>query len=75
MKLFWQYGQLGTVLARRHKVTGRIEILLHKAGTNGHTQDYWHVAGAGHEADFTVKQDEVADEIQFRLLQKHGKHL
>ena len=41
-KLFWVYGTIGNITARKHRITGRVEFLLWPAGEQGHKRDYWY---------------------------------
>ncbi len=72
MKAIWQYGTLGTIDARRLRSTGVIEIRLRKAGQDGRKEDFWHIAGAGHESEFKTP-DETMLAVQSALLRKRAK--
>ena len=71
MKLLYEYGKMGIVTARRNRITGKLEILLWKAGQQGHKTNYWHEAGAGHEDEF-VTPDMTMLQLQHRLITKHN---
>jgi hypothetical protein len=36
------YGSLNGQVARKHKKNGNVQFILWYAGTQGHTEDYWH---------------------------------
>ena len=48
----WQYGTIANSPARRHRKTGEVQLILWKAGEQGHATDYWHRMGAGWEEYF-----------------------
>jgi hypothetical protein len=50
----WEYGAVNGRPARRHILTGECQFVLWKAGKQGHTEDYWHRFGAGHEKHFRL---------------------
>lgn len=50
MKLFnflkkkpeWEYGTCNGSKARRHRKKGNVQMVLWKAGQQGHKEDFWH---------------------------------
>lgn len=40
----WEYGTAGKHqrLARRHRINGNVQMVLWKAGEQGHTEDFWY---------------------------------
>lgn len=38
----WEYGTCRDKPARRHRFKGNVQFVLHKAGTHGYFEDYWH---------------------------------
>lgn len=38
----WEYGICHNLIARRHKKKGNVQMILWKAGQQGHKEDYWH---------------------------------
>jgi len=50
----WQHGTVRGKPARRQRITGECQFVLWKAGEQGHTEDYWHRFGTGHEKHFRM---------------------
>lgn len=58
-KSVWEYGKLNNgVKARRNKLTGKVQLLLWKAGEQGHTEDCYHKVGHGWENTFELTEEE-----------------
>lgn len=38
----WIYGKCNNLPARKHPQKGNVQMMLHRAGTNGHKKDYWY---------------------------------
>ena len=55
----WEHGTVNGQAARRHKITGGCQFVLRKAGEQGHTEDYWHRFGDGHEKHFRMNEKDV----------------
>ena len=63
MKILWEYGTCkgrdGVV--RRHRITGKVEFVLWKAGEQGHNEDCWHEMGFGWEDSFVKDAKQPTD--------------
>jgi hypothetical protein len=38
----WIYGICNGSIARKHRKKGNVQMILWKAGEQGHKEDYWH---------------------------------
>jgi hypothetical protein len=78
----WEHGAVNGRPARRHILTGECQFVLWKAGKQGHTEDYWHRFGAGHEKHFRLNVEhihplpagaEVDHGVEVQATENHGK--